>query len=227
MQQTGARVLSLSGRGACAALWVALVTGCGGTLPKVDPYATLLPAGVVLVDRTVHFSAASLKSETAHLVVGANFVSYVELWTKLNKQAEQGPIPFSSRAVMLEMSAQWSPAKTTGMVVTSLQKHFKDVVVVDDFVDARAKGAKWIVMFDHAFVQPSWMTTTWTNTTTIDLLDGSIRRVAGASFSEVKRYDEGVGEAAALRITRNAGDDVLRSVNGALAQFEAKLAATR
>jgi len=199
--------------------------GCGGTLPKVDPYATLLPAGTTVVDSTAPFSAVTLKRETAYLVVGTNFVNYVDVWNKIRKIAEQkGNLAFN-RAAMLEMSDRWSPARTTGLVIGSLKKHFKNIVVIDDMADARTKGAKWIVMFDHAYVQPSWTTTTWTNTTTIDLLNSNFRRFADGKFSELKHHDEGTGEAAALRITQLLGDDVLRSVNAAIAQFDARLAA--
>ncbi len=217
-------------RGTLVVGLVLLWSGCGvtgGTLPKGDPYATLLPAGTNVVDSTAPFSAANLKQETAYLVVGENFVNYVDVWNKIRKIAEQdGNLPFS-QAAMLEMSDRWSPARTTGMVIASLQKHFKNIVAVDDLADARTKGAKWIVMFDHAYIQPSWMTTTWTNTTTIDLMDNNFRRVAGGRFSELKHHDVGAGGAEALRITRLLGEDVQRSVNAAIAQFDAKMIASR
>ena len=214
-------------RGTLVVGLVLLGSGCGGTLPKVDPYATLLPAGTNVVDSTAPFSAATLKRETAYLVVGTNFVNYADVWNKYRKIAEQGGNLAFNQAAMLEMSDRWSPARTTGLVIASLQKHFKNIVAVDDLADARTKGAKWIVMFDHAYIQPSWMTTTWTNTTTIDLMDNNFRRVADGRFSELKHHDVGAGEAEALRITRLLGDDVQRSVNAAIAQFEAKMIASR
>jgi hypothetical protein len=225
MNQCKGNCFSTMIRGTLVAGLVLLGYGCGGTLPKVDPYASLLPAGTTVVDSTAPFSAATLKPETGYLVVGTNFVNYVDVWSKTRKTAEQGGNLAFSQASMLEMSDRWSPARTTGLVIASLQKHFKNVVVVEDLADARTKGAKWIVMFDHAYIQPSWMTTTWTNTTTIDLLNNNFRRVADGKFSEIKHHDVGSGEAAALRITQLLGDDVLRSVNAAIAQFDAKLAA--
>lgn len=205
---------------------VLLGSGCGGTLPNVNPYSTLLPAGTNVVDSKAPFSAANLKLETVYLVVGANFVNYADVWKKIRE--DSGKAAFSKSAD-LEISDQWSPARTTGLVTACLQKYFKNIVVVDDLADARAKGANWIVMFDHAYIQPSWVTTTWTNTTTIDLMDNNFRRVAGGRFSELKQHDINVsgGQAEGLRIGRLLSDDVQRSVNTAITQFDAKMVASR
>jgi hypothetical protein len=87
-----------------------------------------------------------------------------------------------------EAHAQWAPTRVTELASASLQKHFKTVVVVNDLAAARDKKAKWVVMFDHAFVQTSTATATWTNTTNVDLLDGNFKRVTAASFTEHKDY---------------------------------------
>ena len=216
-------VFSMMTRGLVVGL--VLLAGCGGTLPKVDPYSGLLPAGTSVVDSKTPFTAASLKRETAHLVVGGNFVNYADVWEKVRENAGKSGV--FSRAAELEMSDRWSPARTTGLVTASLQKHFKDIVVVSDLADARAKRAKWIVMFDHAYIQPAWAVPTYTNTTTIDLLDNNLQRVVGGMFSEQKQHAVSAvgGQAEGLRLTRLLGDDVLRSVNAAILEFDAKLAA--
>ena len=215
------------GRNACVAFLILLGSGCAVTPPKVDPYSTLLPAGRKVVDGTASFSAASLKQETAYLVVGANFVTYIDVWNKFQKSAERGGNIVYSKAFMLEILAQWSPARTTALVATGLQKHFRNVVAVDDLAEAQAKSAKWIVMFDHAFVQTSTATATWTNSTSIDLLDSTFRRVVAAAFSEHRDYGAAWGDGDVQRFSKYRGEDVLRTVKAAIAQFDAKLAVPR
>lgn len=212
--------------GLMAALLLASV-GCAVTPPKVDPYSTLLPPGRAISDRAGGVSTAGLKQSTAFLVVGANFVAYSETWSKFQKSAEAGGNLVYSRAFLLDLQAQWSPARITSLVVESLRRRFKDVVVVDDLADARDKGATWIVMFDHAFVQTSTATATWANATTIDLLDKDLRRVLAATFTESKDYGAAWSEADVQRFAQHRGNDIVRSVNGAIAQFDTKLAAQR
>lgn len=212
------------GNSTCVVLLLFLFGGCAVTPPRVDPYSTLLPTGSKIVDGT-SFSDANLKQETAYLVVGANFVTYADVWNKFQRQSEKGGNLVYSKADLLEFQAQWSPARTTSLVVTSLQKYFRNIVVVNDLAEAQAKNAKWIVMFDHAFVQTSTATATWTNSTSIDLLDSNFKRAAAAAFSERKDYGGAWGEDDVHRFSRYRGEDVLRSVHAALNQFEAKLAA--
>lgn len=217
------------GQSAFVVFILILGSGCAVTPPRVDPYSTLLPTGTKVADSTAPFFTANLKQETAYLVVGANFVTYADVWNKFQQQAEKGGLGnlVYSKAELLEFQAQWSPARTTSLVVTDLQKHFRNIVVVNDLAEAQAKNAKWVVMFDHAFVQTSTATATWTNSTSIDLLDGNFRRVVAAAFSERKDYGAAWGEDDVHRFSRYRGEDVLRSVNAALNQFDAKLAASR
>ena len=200
-------------------------SGCAVTPPKVDPYSTLLPAGRTILDGTASFSAAGLKQSTAYLVVGANFVTYTDVWNKFQKSAEAGENLYWSQAFLIEVQAQWSPAKTTSLVVEELRKRFKDVVVVDDLAEAQSKRAQWVVMFDHAFVQISTATATWTNSTSIDLLDEKFRRVVATSTSEYKDYGQSWSDGDAARFMKYRGDDVVRSVRTAIAQFDAQVAA--
>ncbi len=203
-------------------------SGCAVTPPRVDPYSTLLPPGQKVADSPTTFSPASLKQETAYLVVGANFIAYVDAWNKFQKSAEQGGNLAYSQAFLLQVQEQWSPAKTTSLVVTSLQKHFRDIVVVDDLAEARAKRANWVVVFDHAFIQTSTATATWTNSTSIDLLDGTFSRVVASAVSEHKDYGAAWnGESDVKRFARNRGDDVVRSVRAAIRQFDTRLLAAR
>jgi hypothetical protein len=214
------------GRNACVAFLILLGSGCAITPPKVDPYSTLLPAGTKVVDSMASFSAASLKRETAYLVVGANFVTYADVWNKFQKSAEEGGNLVYSKAFLLEIQAQWSPTRTTALVATDLQKHFRKIIVVNDLAEARAQGAKWIVMFDHAYVQTSTATATWTNSTTIDLLDSNFRRVVAAAFSEHKDYGAAWGDGDVQRFSKYRGEDVLHSVKAALILFDTKLASS-
>lgn len=230
MKQSKLPFISALGRisiTSCIVLEILFASGCAVTPPKVDPYSTLLPAGQKVVDRPTTFSAASLKEETAYLVVGANFVSYVDAWNKFQKSAEQGGNLAYSKEFLLQVQDQWSPAKTTSLVVTSLRKHFRDIVVVDDLAEARAKRAKWVLVFDHAFVQTSTATATWTNSTSIDLLDGSFRRAVAIAVSEHKDYGAAWSETDVQRFAKNRGDDVLRSVKAAINQFDTKLLVAR
>ena len=230
MKHTNCRFFSTIGRNGCSACVVLLLllgSGCAVTPPKVDPYSTLLPAGTKVVDGTASFSAASLKQETAYLVVGANFVTYADVWNKFQKSAEEGGNLVYSKAFLLEIQAQWSPTRTTSLVATDLQKHFRKIIVVNDLAEARAQGAKWIVMFDHAYVQTSTATATWTNSTTIDLLDSNFRRVVAAAFSEHKDYGAAWSDGDVQRFSRYRGEDVLRTVKATIAQFDAKLTAPR
>lgn len=209
---------------ACVTFLLVWVSGCAVTPPKVDPYSTLLPSGMKVVDGSAAFSAASLKQETAYLVVGANFITYTDVWNKFQKNAEEGGNLYYSKAFMIDAMAQWAPTRTTSLVATKLQKHFRKVIVVNDLVEAQAQSAKWIVMFDHAFVQTSTATATWTNSTSIDLLNSNLRRVVAAEYSEHKDYGGAwsIGDAQRFMVYR--GEDVLRSVNAALVQFDTKLA---
>ena len=212
---------------AFAALLLLLIGGCAVTPPRVDPYATLLPAGAKLADGVATFAASDLKQETAYLVVGANFNTYAEVWTKFQKSVEGGSGNLVySKAFLLDGMAQWSPAKITSLVVTSLQKKFRNVIVVNDLAEAKDKRAKWIVMFDHAFVQTSTLTATWTNSTSIDLLDNNFRRVAATAISEHKDYGGANDEADVKRFMGYRGDDILRTVKAAVSQFEGKLSGT-
>jgi len=222
-----ASIVTRIGRGGCVALLLLLVSGCAAlTPPKVDPYSTLLPAGAKLVDATASFSAPNLKQDTVYLVVGSNFVTYAEMWNKGQKFAEEygGGISYS-KADFLEWQARWSPARTTSLVVAVLQKHFRNVVSVTDLAEAQAKSAKWTAMFDVAHVVPSAMTCSWTNSTSIDLLDGKFRRVAAVTVSQDKNYGMPLTDGAVHQCQRDRGEDLVRNVNAALVQFDIKLAA--
>ena len=212
----------------CLAAFMALLlllSGCAVTPPKVDPYSTLLPAGRKLVDGATSISVAGFKQETAYLVVGANFVTYVDVWSKFQKMAEEGNGNLVySKAFLLDNVAQWSPARATALVSSGLQRHFRNIVVVDDLAEARTRGAKWIVMFDHAFVQVSTLTATWENSTSIDLLDGNFRRVVASAVFERKDYGGAMNESDVYRFGVYRGEDVLRTVKSAQSQFDAKLA---
>lgn len=212
---------------ACVALLLIVGSGCAVTPPRVDPYSTLLPAGRTVTDGATSFSAASLKNETAYLVVGANFVTYADIWGQFQKNAEQSFNLVYSREFLLNGMAQWSPTKTTSLVTDNLKKHFRNIVVVNDLAEARAKNAKWVVMFDHAYVQASTATATWTNTTSIDLLDNKFRRVLAAMSSEHKSYGGAWSAGDAQRFMVYRGEDVLRTVKAALVDFDTKLAAAR
>lgn len=59
-----------------------------------------------------------------------------------------------------------------------LKKHFADVRMADDLAHAKEQGARWIVVYDHFFQQPTTMTATWTNHTTFDLLSADRLQLA-------------------------------------------------
>ncbi len=206
-----------------------MMTGCALTPPMVDPYSTLLPAGRKVVDSNAHLSAAQLKNETVYLVVGANFVNYAEVWNKHQQTAEKGGFAnlAYSKETLLNFQAHWAPTRVTSLVVTELQKHFRKVVVVNDLAEAQAQRARWIVMFDHAHEHPTTATATWTNTTSIDLLDSQFRRVLAASFSEKMAHGTNWGPSDTQRIIKARGTDIVRCVETALAQFNTKLTAVR
>ena len=166
-----------------------------------------------------------LKQDGAVLVVGANFVAYGESWERQNKHIESALATlFGARERGRLFAAQWAPTRTTSIVATALRKHFESVEVVNDLAEAKAKRAKWIVMFDHSF-EPSPGTPSWTNTTAIDFLNANGLRIFSATFSEHKSYAISWFGENDESIRRNLGDDVLRSVNNAVIQFDAKLAA--
>ena len=71
-------------------------------------------------------------------------------------------------------------------------------------------------MFDHAYVQTSTATSTWTNSTSIDLLDENFRRVVAAAFSEHKDYGLSWSESDVKRFMKYRDEDLLRSVKTAL-----------
>jgi len=206
-----------------------LLGGCAVSPPMVDPYSTLLPAGRKVSDSHTRLSPAHLKRETAYLVVGANFVTYAEVWKKFDDQSKStsfANLAYSSDTLQY-FSAQWSPTRVTSMVVTELQKHFRKIVVVNDLAEAHARNARWIVMFDHAYVQTSTASATWSNTTTIDLLDSSFRRVLSASHTENSSHGLAWSNADAKRFMRLRGEDILRTVNTTLAQFRTKMSSAR
>ncbi len=206
-----------------------MMAGCALTPPMVDPYSTLLPAGRKVVDGNTRLSATQLKNETAYLVVGANFVNYAEVWNKHQQTAEKGGFAnlAYSKETLLNFQAHWAPTRVTSLVVTELQKYFRKVEVVNDLAEAQARKAKWVVMFDHAHEHPTTATATWTNTTTIDLLDGQFRRVVAASFSEKMAHGTNWGPSDTQRIIKARGVDIVRCVETALVKFNAKLAAAR
>ncbi len=208
---------------------IVLASGCAVTPPMVDPYSTLLPAGRKVEDSTIRLSPAQLKNETAYLVVGANFTTYAEVWSKFQESAEKGGFAnlAYSKEQLLNFQAQWAPTRVTSLVVTELQKHFRKIEVVNDLAEAKARKARWIVMFDHAHVQTSTATATWENITSMDLLDGNLRRVVATAASERKEHGAAWSNADAARFMVYRGQDILRTVNMALVQFNTKLTAHR
>ncbi len=229
MIQHNHRFIPATSRNILLATLLLLVSGCAVTPPMVDPYSTLLPAGRKISDSNTRLSAAQLKNETVHLVVGANFATYAEVWGKFQGAAEKGGFAnlAYSKETLLNFHAQWAPTRVTSLVVTELQKNFRKIVVVNDLAEAQAQKAKWIVMFDHAHIQASSATATWDNTTTIDLLNSNFQRVLSASHSEHKAHGAAWGAADAQRFMVYRGQDILRTVNTALAKFNANLAAAR
>ncbi len=233
MKHSIASFLSLHGRfgrRACLLLLILMAGGCAVTPPMVDPYSTLLPAGRKVEDSNTRFSAAQLKNETVYLVVGANFVTYAEIWAKLHTKAENQGIAIRlliGRSAHVSYRSEWAPTRVTSLVTAELQKHFQKIVVVNDLAEAQAQKAKWIIMFDHAFVQATTALASWTNTTTIDLLDNNLRRVMAITFSENKFHGVSTNFSDEARIATARGEDLMRCVQTALVQFNSKLAASR
>ncbi len=217
------------GLSACLPLLLLLASGCALTPPMVDPYSTLLPAGRKVADSHTRISPAQLKHETAYLVVGANFITYAEVWKKFDDQSKTTSFAnlAYSNGTLQYFSAQWSPTRVTSIVVTEMQKHFRKIVVVNDLAEAQARKARWIIMFDHAHVQTSTASATWSNTTTIDLLNSNFQRAVSASHTENSSHGLAWGNDDAKRFMKYRGEDILRTVNTALTQFGSKLDTAR
>lgn len=123
--------------------------------------------------------------------------------------------------------ANWAPNKKIDGVSKMLKRHFAEVGAASDLADARAKGAEWIVIFDHAFEQPTTATATWTNTTQIDLLDKNLARVVTAKTSEKKEHGAAHNDQRWREILQLRGDDVTACIERTSADFEVKLKAAQ
>jgi len=210
-----------------------LLSGCAVTPPRVDPYSSLLPAGTKVVDDKKAQSTANIKNEEAFFVLGANFYNFEEAWYKIRKSLDgvSGAM-FSassgiSREEVIEITEQWSPQRVATLVSNGLRPHFKKITKVDSLGEAKAQNARWIIVFDHAFVQTSSATATWTNTTNIDLLDNGFKRVVAASFTERMAHGIAMNNNDQKRLMKLRGVDLARSVESALTDFNTKLVASR
>lgn len=213
------------------ALPLVLLTGCQITPPRVDPYTGLIQAGTALRSDSNPISRSGTARETVYLVLGANYLEYQKANDKFMKMAESGSLmPTMAGLSMDEFRAMhnaWAPKRTTSLVVDTLRKHFARVQVADDFAEAQANGAQWIVLYDHAHVQTSTATASWSNTTSIDLLTRDLVKVVGADSHEDKSYGAAWGNGDVLRFARYRGEDIVRSITTALLRFDARLDAAR
>lgn len=207
---------------------VVVLTGCAVGQPRVDTYSGLLPAGVTPAPQTLAPRTGQFRDQTAYVVLGANYLSYSDTWAKFQKIADGGGfanLVYSSDELQA-FQRFWSPTRTTSLVVDTLKKHFADVRMADDLAQAKEQGARWIVVYDHFFQQPTTMTATWTNHTTFDLLSaGRLQRVARAEFAETQSRGIAMGSADVHRLTRQRGEDVVGCISRALQEFDRKLIA--
>jgi hypothetical protein len=222
----GRRAALLKGLALGTAPALAMLSGCAVSGPMVDPYTGLLPSGVKLAESNLRLSKDALKQQNVYMVLGANYVNYREMWDKFQKMADDPSVFLRlaySQAEMQAFQVYWSPQRTTGLVTSMLQQHFRAVNVVNDLAEATDKGAEWIVVFDHAFVQPTTATASWTNTTTIDLLSRSLVRVMRAQVSEAQQRGIAWGSSDVHRLTRQRGDDIVGCITKAVTQFDARI----
>lgn len=211
----------------CFSACFALV-GCQVTPPRIDPYSGLLAANTRPTSSSMKPAKADLSAQTVYVVVGANYVTYADAW---NKMTERGRNPLAYMLVpggkdLLEFAAaSWSPERTNSIVIDMLKKHFKEVRVVDDFGAARKLGASWIVMYDHAYVQTSTATASWTNVTTIDLLTRDLQKAIGVEVTESSAYGAAWGPDDSHRFSKLRGEDIVKTITAASRQFDQKLTA--
>lgn len=206
---------------------VVVLAGCAVGKPRIDTYSGLLPAGATPVPQGLAPRTGQFKSETAYVVLGANYLNYSDTWAKYQKAADEGGFAnlAYSKDELQAFQRFWSPSRTTSLVVDTLKKHFADVRMADDLAHAKEQGARWIVVYDHYF-QPERMTASWANHTTFDLLSAErLQLVARAEISETKSYGIAMGAADVHRHQRQLGEDLVGSITRALTQFDGKLSA--
>lgn len=205
---------------------LSFLSGCSVTPQRVDPYTGLLPTGASIQNAPERLLRTSvLKKEKVYVVTGANFEAYAQTWEKVDKQVKGGSIALlvNSQAELNRMQEAWSPAFATNKLVLMLKKYFGEVVIASDLADARSKNASWVVLFDHAFEQPTTATATWTNTTVVDLLDDKLHRLVHGEYSAKKDYGMAWGNSDVMRFSVNRGKDIQESADKGVANFEEKL----
>ncbi len=215
--------------GVVSAISIAVVlTGCAVGKPRVDMYNGLLPDGVTPAATTLAPRTGQFRNQTVYIVLGANYLSYSETWAGFQKIADEGGFAnlAYTREELQAFQRFWSPERTTSLVVDTLKKHFADVRVADDLAQAKELGARWIVVYDHSYRQPTTATATWTNHTVIDLLSADrLQLIARAEVSETQSRGIAMGSSDVHRLTRQRGEDLVGCITRAAQQFDRKLSA--
>ena len=209
-----------------AVSFLLMLGGCSVTKERVDPYAGLLPTGYQQTKSNItSINKADLQKSKVFVVTGANFEHYSETWNVFDKQIKSGSVSdlVYSRAELERMQSSWSPALATNNLVLTLKNVFGEVQIVEDLATAKSNQANWIVMFDHAFEQPSTASATWTTTTQIDLLDGSLNLVASSRSSSKHSHGIAWGSADVMRLSVQRGTDIKNSIDEAMGKFRLSL----
>lgn len=200
------------------------IASCQITPPRVDPYTGLVAPNFKQQVTQLSATRAELKAQTVYVVVGANYIQYADAWAKFTDRGANALAKVVVGGDLLEFTAlSWSPERTNGIVVEMLKKHFSEVKVVEDFSKARQSGANWIVMYDHAYVQTSTATATWSNTTTIDLLNRNLDKAIGVEVVENSSYGAAWGNDDVRKFGKARGEDILKTITKASRQFDEKV----
>jgi hypothetical protein len=136
----------------------ALVLGCASKIPRMNPYAGLLPEGYQLKTAKLKESPAELKTRSLGMVAGANFEKYTE---HIYKNKETIKSIHNSPLGMLSSSADRQsqddtyemadPKRMTMYFAQILQKSFNAIAVYPDIASAKAAKVDYIVILDYSF----------------------------------------------------------------------------
>lgn len=69
---------------------IVALTSCAIGQPHVDTYSSLLPVGITPAPQPLAPRTGQFRTQTAYVVLGANYLSYNDTWTKLQKMADEG-----------------------------------------------------------------------------------------------------------------------------------------
>lgn len=192
---------------------IALVglASCSSYKPTFNPYDGLLPAGHKMVEAPQRLNPVDLKKAFVAVVVSTEFEEYVRQYTEFY-EGSAGSLQKGFLKTLTTVTAAVNPlassisgvgdtdtlfdatrkAQDPRVIIENisieLTKAFGKVGTAEDFADAQAQKADYILLVDY-YWKPNTMGTEFTGVASTHLLDRNLRRVFKIEASAVEpRY---------------------------------------